>query len=106
MKENSNTVSMTDCNHAAKNIRSQLVLGTTIVTGGDAAFDVGILRLAGVSSELYRVEDYASDVVVLKLCSSDTVFKLLKLIETGAEDPMNISFMAMTLYFLNFCMCI
>ena len=54
---------MTDCNHAAKNIRSQFVLGTTIITGGNAAFDVGILRLAGVSSELYRVEDYASDVV-------------------------------------------
>ena len=105
MKGNSNTVSMTDCNHAAKNIRSQLVLGTTIVTGGDAVFDVGILRLAGVSSELYRVEDYASDVVVLKLCSSDTIFKLLNLIETGAEDPMNISFMAMTLYFLRTFVC-
>ena len=29
-----NSVMMTDCNHAAKNLRSQLVLGTTIVSGG------------------------------------------------------------------------
>ena len=105
MKGNSNTVAMTDCNHAAKNLRSQLVLGSSIVIGGDAAFDVGILRLAGISPELYRVEDYASDVIVLKLCSSDTIFKLLKLIEKGAEDPMNISFMAMTLYFLRTFVC-
>ena len=45
MKGNSNTVATTDCNHAAKNLRSQLVLGSSIVTVGDAAFDVGILSL-------------------------------------------------------------
>ena len=105
MKGTNNTVSMTDCNHVAKNLRSQLVLGSNIVTGGDAAFDVSILQLAGVSSELYRVDDYASDVVVLKLCSSDTIFKLLKLIEMGAEDPMNIAFMATSLYFLRTFIC-
>ena len=64
MNGNSNTVVMTDCNHAAKNIRSQLVLGSDIVTGGKACFDVGILRLAGVSVDLYCVNDYASDIVV------------------------------------------
>ena len=40
MKGSSNTVAMTDCNHAAKNIRSQLVLGSTIITAGEALFDV------------------------------------------------------------------
>ena len=54
---------------------------------------------------MYRVDDYASDVVVLKLCSSDTIFKLLKLIEMGAEDPMNIAFMATSLYFLRTFIC-
>ena len=63
-------------------MRSQLVLGSSIVTGGKATFDVGILRLAGISSELCRIDDYASDVLVLKLCSSDTISKLFKLIET------------------------
>ena len=105
MKGNNSTVAMTDCNHAAKNPRSQSVLGSSIVTGCDAAFDVSVLQLAGVSSELYRIDDYASDVIVLKLCSSDTIFKLLKLIEMGGEVPMNITFMAMCLYFLRTFIC-
>ena len=105
MNGNSNTVVMTDCNHAAKNIRSQLVLGSDIVTGGKAFFDVGILRLAGVSVDLYRVNDYDSDVLVLKLCSSDTINKLMDLVVTSKEDPLNIAFMAITLYFLRTFLC-
>ena len=105
MKGNSDTVVMTDCNHAAKNIRSQLVLGSDIVTGGKALFDVGVLRLAGVSVDLYRVNDYASDVLVLKLCSSDTIDKLLNLVVTSKEDPLNVSFVAITLYFLRTFIC-
>ena len=96
-----NSVVMTDCNHAAKNLRSQLVLGT-FVSGGDAIFDVGILHLAGVSQELYRVSDYASDMLVLQLCSSDTINKLLNLLLTSSEDQLNISFMAMTFYELSY----
>ena len=81
------------------------MLGSSIVTGGKAAFDVGILRLASISSELYRVDDYVSDMLILKLCSSDTISKLFKLIETGDEDPMNIAFMAICLYFLHTFIC-
>ena len=106
MKVNNSTVAMTDCNHAAKNLISQLVLGSSVVTGGDAAFDVSVLQLAGISSELYRVDDYASDVIVLKLCSCDTIFKLLKLIEMNIEAPMNIAFMALCLYFLRTFICV
>ena len=105
MNGTTNSVVMTDCNHAAKNLRSQLVLGTTIVTGGNALFDVGLLSLAGVPSDLYCVSDYASDVLVLKLCSSNTINKLLNLLINTNEDPLNISFMAMTLYFLRSFIC-
>ncbi len=49
-------------------MRSQLVLGT--------------LQIAGISPELYKVDDHASDFIVLKLCGSNTIDKLLKLIET------------------------
>ena len=73
MKGNSNAVPMTDCNHQAKNVRSQLVLGSTILTGGNVLLDVSILRIAGISPELYKVNDYASDVIVLKLCGSNTI---------------------------------
>ena len=105
MNGNSGTVTMTDCNHAAKNIRSQLVLGSEVVTGGNAIFDVGLLRLAGVPVDLYRVSDYASDVLVLKLCSSDTINKLFNLLITEKEDPLNIAFMAISLYFLRTFLC-
>ena len=105
MNGTTNSVVMTDCNHAAKNLRSQLVLGTIIVVGGKAIFDVGILHLAGVPQELYRINDYASDVLVLQLCSSSTINKLLTLLLTSNEDPLNISFMAITLYFLRSFIC-
>ena len=100
-----NSVVMTDCNHAAKNLRSQLVLGTTIVSGGNAIFDVRILHLAGVSQDLYRVSDYVSGMLVLQLCSSDTINKLLQLLITTNEDPLNISFMALTIFFLRSFIC-
>ncbi len=48
----SNTVVMIECNHAAKNMRCQFVLGSTIVTGSNVLFDVSILRIAGISPEL------------------------------------------------------
>ena len=105
MNGTSGTVAMTDCNHAAKNIRSQLVLGSEVITGGNAIFDVGLLRLAGIAEDLYRVSDYASDVLVLKLCSSDTINKLMSLLVTDKEDPLNIAFMAISLYLLRAFLC-
>ena len=41
----------------------------------------------------------------LKLNSSDTILKLLRLIETGSEDPMNVALMAMCLHFLRTFIC-
>ena len=80
-------------------------MGSSVVTGGNAFFDIGLLRMAGINTDLYRVNDYASDVLVLKLCSSDTVSKLLKLIEEGCEDPLDIAFVSMCLYFLHTFIC-
>ena len=68
MKGISQTVAMMDCNRATKNMRSQLVLCSTAVTGGDGFFYVGILMLTGVQKELYCVNDYVSDGIALKLC--------------------------------------
>ena len=81
------------------------MLGTNIVSRGNAIFDVGLLYLAGVPADLYHVSDYTSDILVLKLCSSNTINKLLNLLISGNEDPLNISFMAMTLYFLRLFIC-
>lgn len=105
MNGTSQTLAMTNCNHVAKNMHLQLVLGSTMIIGGKGFFNVGILMLTGVTQELYCVNDYASDVAVLKLCSSETISKLLTLIEQGSEDSMNITFMALSLYFLNTFRC-
>ena len=59
MNKSTNTVVMTDSNRAAKEMRLQLVLGSTIVIGSKTVFDVGLLQLAGSTffkkDKLYRV---------------------------------------------------
>eukprot|EP00918_Siedleckia_nematoides_P028014 GHVU01060261.1.p1 GENE.GHVU01060261.1~~GHVU01060261.1.p1 ORF type:complete len:584 (+),score=69.11 GHVU01060261.1:139-1890(+) len=65
-----------DPNHVAKAIRSQLVLGSSIVTLGRTVVDPGLLMVAGVSQEIYTVKDFASDGLVLKLCSVETLIAL------------------------------
>ena len=49
MKGISQTVAMMDCNRATKNMRSQLVLGSTVVTGGDVFFLCGYTHVDGSS---------------------------------------------------------
>jgi hypothetical protein len=90
-------VAMVDPNHVGKAIRSQLVLGGGFITIGDSYFDVGLLQLANVSTNLYRVDDFASDAVVLRLCSVDTVRKL---ISDTYEDRASVIATAMSLLFL------
>ena len=106
MNDTSQTVAMTYCINAAKNKRLQIVLGRSVITGGIVLFNVGVLRLADVNSELYYcINNRASDIAVLKLCSGITISKLLVLLEQGSEDSMNIAFIATSLYFLNTFLC-
>lgn len=92
------TVGVMDPNHAAKSFRSQLVLGSSIVQlGNDFVFDVGLLNEAGVQKSLFVVDDFASDNLVLQLCSPKTIEKLL---ECDSSESNNVCFMIMTLFFL------
>ena len=60
--------------------------------GDDDIFDISILILTGVPSELlFREDNYASDVIKRKLYSSDTIFKLLELIQRGCMTFMKIT---------------
>ena len=74
------TVGMIDPNHVSKAIRSQLVLGGSFTTVGDTCFDVGLLQLAGVQQNLYRVDDFSSDSVVLELCNTTNISKIEKIV--------------------------
>ena len=66
-----------------------MVLGYYII-------DPQMLVLCGVVKEIWRPTDWASDLLVLKLNSSDTVMKLLTLSD---EDVGSTAVLAITLYF-------
>ena len=84
----SSTVAMIDPNHVGKAIRSQLVLGGSFTTIGDTCFDVGLLQLAGVQQNLYQVDDFASDAVVLELCSTANIAKIEKIAAHEDQDSL------------------
>ncbi len=64
------TIAMTDCNHAAKNIHLQLVCdSSSVVIGGNGCFDVDILRLVGLQSDLHCCANVnALDIVCYGVC--------------------------------------
>jgi hypothetical protein len=71
-----NYVSLPDTNHDVKNSRYQLIGGSSPALIGAYIFDPVLIRLAKVNQKLWKVEDFASNAVVLKLASIDTIQKL------------------------------
>jgi len=71
-----NHVGYTDTNHNMKSWRYQIVGGSCVVTIGKYVVDADLLRIAEVPRELWRPTDFASDLLVLKLVSYQTVKKL------------------------------
>eukprot|EP00918_Siedleckia_nematoides_P094948 GHVU01208473.1.p1 GENE.GHVU01208473.1~~GHVU01208473.1.p1 ORF type:complete len:668 (+),score=68.59 GHVU01208473.1:414-2417(+) len=92
------SVFLLDPNHAAKALRSQLVLGSRVVTLGRHLVDPGLLAVAGVKKELVAVSDFTSDVVVLELCSEETLNKLEAIVKH--EEQANVVVTALSLFFL------
>jgi hypothetical protein len=90
-------VGMIDPNHNAKNHRYQILGGSSSTWIGNYIIDGKLLRLAGVSQLLWRVKDFASDLLVLKLASLDTVEKLCLL---GNEDEGSVGVLCAALYFM------
>lgn len=78
LKGDSNTVAMTDNKRNNKNARGQAVTGSSSSSLGSYVLDPWHMKEAGVSRELYAIQDWASDTVVTRLCSASTVEKLLK----------------------------
>eukprot|EP00918_Siedleckia_nematoides_P081091 GHVU01177873.1.p1 GENE.GHVU01177873.1~~GHVU01177873.1.p1 ORF type:complete len:768 (+),score=67.45 GHVU01177873.1:515-2818(+) len=87
-----------DPNHVAKAMRSQLILGTCVIIMGSTAFDPGLFYAAGVKTELFRVDDYTSDGLVLQLCSASTLKCLQRIAAT--EDASSVAVTGLTLFFL------
>ncbi|KAL7427142.1 hypothetical protein ACHAXM_000726 [Skeletonema potamos] len=75
----SNVLAIMDTNHNAKNNRYQILGGSSAASIGNYVFDPNLLVQAGVATELYRINDYASDAIVLRLASHPTLQKLNQL---------------------------
>jgi len=75
----SNQLSIPDPNHNVKNLRYQEIGGSGEVPAviGNYVFDSMMLKMARVARELLRIDDFASDALVLRLASHQTVSKLL-----------------------------
>jgi hypothetical protein len=69
-------VSLPDTYHNVKNSRYQLIGGSSPASIGANVFDPALICLTKVDQKLWRVEDFASNAVVLKLASVDTIQKL------------------------------
>ncbi|KAI9906910.1 hypothetical protein PsorP6_003978 [Peronosclerospora sorghi] len=76
LQSKSSTLGLMDMNHVAKALRSQLVLGSSLITAGANIVDPGLLLEAGIAKALVQVTDYTSDALVLRLGSLQFMDKL------------------------------
>jgi hypothetical protein len=72
-----NYVSLLDANHNVKNTRYQLIGGSSCAVIGSYVLDPWYLKMANIHQNLWRIDDYASDAVVLLLASVKTIQALL-----------------------------
>ena len=88
----------TDTNHNMKNGRYQYIIGgNSVKTIGKTLIDTGLLKSAGVSQDLWRVKDFASDLLVLKLASANNVGMVLSV---ACADYKAAFALATTLFFV------
>lgn len=69
-----------------KSWRYQIIGGSCDATIGLYVIDASMLQLAGVSKDLWRPADFASDLLVLKLASFKTIQKLHKYQSDASSD--------------------
>ena len=91
-------VALVDTNHNCKNFRYQFMGYSCVLIMGNHPVDTGLFVLAGIPQELWRVKDWASDLVVLRMASLQTVLKVAALSES--EDQGTVAVMCISLYFI------
>ena len=83
-----NNSATTDNKHNVKADRYQVVGGgdRRVATIGNSFLDADIIRQAGVSPELYRPKDYASDKKVEDLLAYPSLEKIYDILEEGSAE--------------------
>jgi hypothetical protein len=96
----------TDSNHNNKNSRYHIIGGSLVATIGTHPIDANLLHVAGVAFRLFCIDNFASDQLVLELCTAQTVSSLIEL--EGQEDgptlvalSLGLMFMRIDLYGVN-----
>ena len=87
-----------DTNHNVKNFRYQIVVGSSLNFFGNRIVDINLLCAAGISHELYRIQDFSPNIFVLNLTSAETANALHGLLNT--QDSHALSRLCMILYFM------
>ena len=70
-------VGLIDTNHNVKNNPYNMIRGSCTAILGGYVYDIGLLQSAGVTRELWRPEDFASNLLVIKLNSYTTIQKII-----------------------------
>ena len=103
LQGNRSSSAHTDTNHNVKNWRYQLIgIGLGFKTIGVFLIDPGLLKCTDISNTLWRVKDFASDLLVLRLASSTTVEKVLKL---KCQEPQSQIILSLSLFFMRVHLC-
>ena len=71
----------TDCNHNIKNKHYQSVLGGNVVkTVGCIPVDCGLVKEGKIPQEIWRVNNFTSDILVLQLASNKTITTVMSVV--------------------------
>ena len=82
LRGKSDFLAVVDTNHNCQNGRDQFATYSSVMIMGFHMVDSGLFIFSGVPEEICRVKDWASDLLVLKTVSSDTVNKIVNLATT------------------------
>ena len=70
-------VGFIDTNHNMNNNRYQIIGGSCTEILGGCLYGIGLLQAAGVTRELWRPEDFVSNLIFLKINSHTTIQKII-----------------------------
>ena len=66
-------------NNNVKNSRYQIIGGSCSAIMGFYVFDPWLLKISGFTRKIWRIQDYASDMLVLSLAYAITIEKLVNI---------------------------
>ena len=98
LKDKSSHTAITDPHHNFNNFWYQLIGGSGCTVIRIYIINTHLLIIARVSINLWRIIDYESDLLVLKLSSYDTLCKLCEIFLT--EEEGSVGALCVTLYFV------